>query len=438
MVSFAVSETSPKWIATHGHRQWLRRQAENLFHFFERGSINPRGGFFALDDRGEPMSGTDVTNTDMSGNDVTSAGSSCLLHTTTRMVHCFSIAYLLGRPGSDVIVDHGMRFLWERHRDSSNGGYFWSIGNNQPSDDTKQAYGHAFVLLAASSAKIAGHPDADRLLADVSNVLAEHFWEDAHGAMAEQFTCDWQSFDNYRGQNSNMHTTEALMAAFEATGDSNYLRMAERIADLIVRRRTAENDWRLPEHYTVDWQVNREYSGSPIFRPYGTMPGHWLEWARLTLQLWELGGRKLDWLPDAAKRLFRRAATDGWDTEKGGFFSTLEWDGSPRTRNRYWWACCEGIGAAAFLNAIDGDAFYEEWYRQIWNFSAAHLIDHRYGGWHPQIGEDLKSNTNPFYGKPDIYHALQACIIPLLPTTGSITRGIVCANLRSAEQKTLV
>jgi sulfoquinovose isomerase len=29
-----------------------------------------------------------------------------------------------------------------------------------------------------------------------------------------------------------------------------------------------------------------------------------------------------------------------------------------------------------------------------------------------------------FQGKPDIYHALQACLIPLVPPTGSLTRGL--------------
>ena len=33
-----------------------------------------------------------------------------------------------------------------------------------------------------------------------------------------------------------------------------------------------------------------------------------------------------------------------------------------------------------------------------------------------------------FPGKGDIYHALQACLIPLFPATGSITKGIIEAG----------
>ena len=50
-------------------------------------------------------------------------------------------------------------------------------------DPTKQAYGHAHVLLAAATAKAAGHPDADRLIADVTDVLVSRFWEPEPGAV---------------------------------------------------------------------------------------------------------------------------------------------------------------------------------------------------------------------------------------------------------------
>ncbi|MFC2248409.1 AGE family epimerase/isomerase [Labrys portucalensis] len=420
MTSAASAPTTPKWVTLSSHRAWLLQQADTLFSVFEQNSLNPLGGFYDLDMACKPF---------VPGQPPGSLPTR-QIHSTTRMVHCFAIAHLMGRPGADVMIDHGMDFIWNGHRDKDQGGYFWGVGYEGPTDDTKQAYGHAFVLLAASSAKVAGHPDADRLLADISTVLDEHFWEEGPGATAEEFTRDWQSFDTYRGQNSNMHLTEALMAAFEATGDNSYLNKAERIADLIVRRHAAENGWHLPEHFSQDWQLNKDYSGSPVFRPYGTTPGHWLEWARLLLQLWELGGRKLTWLPDAAANLFRQAVKDGWDHEKGGFYYTLDWTGAARIRDRYWWPCCEGIGAAAFLNATDGDGFYEEWYRNIWNFSAARFIDKVHGGWFPQLGDDLKPNTGPFYGKVDIYHALQACLIPLLPTTGSITRGLITEGVK--------
>ena len=173
------------------------------------------------------------------------------------------------------------------------------------------------------------------------------------------------------------------------------------------------------------WELDRDYSNGDVFRPYGTTPGHSLEWTRLLLQLWELGGRRLTWLPEAAKAVFDRATAEGWDREKGGFFYTLDWSHQPRMRNRLWWPAAEGIGAASFLNAIDGASKYEEWYRRIWDFVASQLIDRENGGWWTEAVDPSGRIAPLFQGKPDLYHALQACLIPLLPTTGSITRGLV-------------
>ena len=89
----------------------------------------------------------------------------------------------------------------------------------RPTNPTKQAYGHAFVLLAASSAMCVGHPDAPRLMEDVTQVIEDRFWDKAAGATTEEYNPDWSPMGTYRGQNSNMHLTEALMAAFEATGE---------------------------------------------------------------------------------------------------------------------------------------------------------------------------------------------------------------------------
>lgn len=396
------------WTTLPYHRLWLLGQASALFDFFEPASIDPRGGFFTLDDRGMPL-----------------ADGRRELHTATRLVHCFAIARLLGRPGAERFIDHGMAYIWNAHRDGANGGYRWSTDDG--GDASKQAYGHAFVLLAAASAKVAGHPDADRLLADVTEVIRSRFWEERHGAVAEEFAADWSPHgDGYRGQNSNMHMTEALMAAFEATGEASYLAMAESIATRVIAMNAAENGWRVTEHFDAAWRPDPDYANGDVFRPYGTTPGHSLEWTRLLLQLWQLGEERLEWLPDAAEALFLRAVTDAWDS-RGGFVYTLDWDGAPRLRNRLWWPAAEGIGAAAFLNALRPAPDYEVWYRKVWDFVAGELVDRASGGWFTQPRDD---GADPlFTGKPDLYHGLQACLIPLLPATGSITKGLIDRKL---------
>ena len=396
------------------HRQWLLAEANKLFDFFQNRAFNPKGGFFDLDAAGQPLSPENPVRG---------------IHSTARMVHCFAIGSLLGRPGSDAIVDHGIQYLWNNHRDAQRGGYFWAVDDNGPSDNgRKQAYGHAFALLAASSAKLTGHPLADKLLADVTEVIETKFWEARHGAIAEEFNADWTPISPYHGQNSNMHMTEALMAAFEATGERGYLDKADSIADLIIRRRAGENGFRVAEHFDADWTLDKGYLGDQMFRPPGTTPGHWLEWSRLILQLWVLGGKRHDWMPGAAEQLFAQAIALGWDKAQGGFFYNLDWNDQPDMRYKLWWPASEGAAAAAFLIEHRPSAFHETWYRNIWDVVARHFLDETHGGWHEQLSEDMLPSYSLFKGKGDIYHALQACLIPLYPATGSITRGVIEAS----------
>ncbi|MBU1304594.1 MAG: AGE family epimerase/isomerase [Alphaproteobacteria bacterium] len=404
---------SGPWSNRPFHRQYLMAQANKLYDFFEGPSLNPKGGFFELDDDGTPLGGANPMRQ---------------IHGTTRMVHCAAIGSLIGRPGSGELLDHGMRYIWERHRDAVNGGYAWGADDNGIIDGSKQAYGHAFVLLAASSAKLVGHPLADQMIADVTAVIDAKFWDDTIGAMRDEFNQDWSQLLPYRGQNANMHMTEALMAAYEATGEKAYLAKAERIADLIIAKNAVPLGHRVAEHFDANWVLDKNYEGNEMFRPSGTTPGHSLEWARLLMQLWILGDKRLSWMTDAARNLFRQSIELGWDKQHGGFFYTLDWDNKPIMREKLWWPVSEAIGAAAFLSAYDRDDYFQSWYRTLWDFAENHVIDHARGGWLSELKEDLTPTSRLFVGKPDIYHALQACLVPLYPATATLTASIIEAD----------
>ncbi len=68
------------------HRQYLMRQANNLFDFFEANSLNPKGGFFDLDDNGRPVQTDNAVRQ---------------IHSTTRMIHCAAIGSLIGEAGEE-------------------------------------------------------------------------------------------------------------------------------------------------------------------------------------------------------------------------------------------------------------------------------------------------------------------------------------------------
>lgn len=87
------------------------------------------------------------------------------------------------------------------------------------------------------------------MLADVTEVIEHRFWDDKAGAVREEFANDWSQITIYRGQHSNMHLTEALMAAYEATSERAYLTKAERIATLIIAKHAVPLSYRMAEHF---------------------------------------------------------------------------------------------------------------------------------------------------------------------------------------------
>ncbi|WP_425074770.1 AGE family epimerase/isomerase [Sagittula sp. S175] len=386
------------------HREFLLDEARRSLRFFDA-SLRADGGFDVLDWQGAPLPRGPQE-----------------LHTTTRMVHSYVLGRAIGHPNADRMIDAGLAYLWNHHRDQSHGGYLWAVGG----DDSKLAYGHVFVLLAASSAKLAGHPDADRLLADISDILDRHFWEEDHGLYADEFTRDWQPFSGYRGMNANMHGVEAMLAAFEATGDAHWLSRAGRVLDFFTARMAPAHNWRLPEHYTADWQVDPAYSGNPMFRPAGTTPGHSFELARLCLHHWDLLGRPATDAPTRARAIIERAMADGWRAD-GGILYTLATSGQPAIRDRYWWPVTEAIGVYAHLLKLSPTEEDRQAYDQLWTFAQTHFIDADNGGWFPEIDDTGQPTTTQFHGKPDIYHALQADLYPLTPGLSRPIEGL--ANL---------
>jgi mannose/cellobiose epimerase-like protein (N-acyl-D-glucosamine 2-epimerase family) len=68
-----------------------------------------------------------------------------------------------------------------------------------------------------------------------------------------------------------MHLTEALMAASEATNDSTYPPMAERIVDLIIGRHAAVNGWRVTKPFNNTWSVKNGIVELGISSPHALL-----------------------------------------------------------------------------------------------------------------------------------------------------------------------
>jgi sulfoquinovose isomerase len=385
------------------HEQWLAAEGDGLLEF-GRASRHPEGGFAWLDDTGAPELDRPVE-----------------LWITCRMTHVYSLGHLIGRPGCDELADHGVAALRGRFHDQKNSGWYAKVGAQGPTTTDKTAYEHAFVVLAATSATAAERPGARELLDDALRVLLEHFWDDEAGMVVEQWDESFSTLDTYRGVNANMHTVEALLSAADVLDDSSLRARALRILTRVVHDLAAGHEWRIPEHFDESWTPLLDYNiDAPAdpFRPYGATIGHWLEWARLALHLRAgLGAEAPGWLLDDARSLFDAAVREGWAVDGAdGFVYTVDWSGQPVVRERMHWVAAEATAAAAALHAETGDPSYERWYATWWEHIDTCFRDREHGSWHHELSPTNEPSSLTWQGKPDIYHAFQATLLPRLPT----------------------
>jgi mannose/cellobiose epimerase-like protein (N-acyl-D-glucosamine 2-epimerase family) len=343
------------------------------------------------------------------------------LVSSTRFVFNFSMAWRqFQEPADRERVLHGVRFLRDVHRNPATGGYAWQLdwnkGEKRVTDDTNHCYGLAFVLLAYAHAIMAGVAEARAWLDETYDLMEHRFWEPAHGLYADEASGDWSTLFPYRGQNANMHACEAMLAAFDATGDTKFLWRAETLAHNITVRQAALYGNLVWEHYNSDWTVDPDYNRDDktnIFRPWGYQPGHLTEWAKLLLIMErhkdQMAGPS-DWLAPRAKALFDAALSKAWDAQHGGIHYGFGPENEICDADKYFWVQAESLAAAALLGARTGDDAYWTWYERIWAYSWEHFVDHEHGAWYRILGpanEKLTDEKSPA-GKVD-YHTMGAC-----------------------------
>ena len=374
---------------------------------FGRHFPHPLGGAAWLDTRGQPDLARPVYT-----------------WITARMLHVYVLGQLLGRSGDADLAAQALAGLTGRLRDGRNGGWLTSVDDAGDSPDEKACYTHAFVVLAASSATVAGLADGDDLLSDALEVWNLRFFDDMAGMFVDSWNRDFTRLSGYRGVNANMHGVEALLAAADVTGDQGLRERALEIGRRVALEFAEPHDWRIPEHFDSQWRPHLEYNRDrpdDQFQPYGATVGHGLEWSRLLLHLEASLADPPEWLLPAAEGLFNRAVADGWAVDGAeGFVYTTDWDGAPVVRDRMHWVVAEAIAAAAALRLRTGDDRYAQLAATWWAYAERYLFDRTYGSWHHQLDASNRVIETVWPGKPDLYHAVQATLIPRLPLAPSI------------------
>ena len=389
---------------------------------FARGSRHEGGGFGWLDEQGRLSPDRPVET-----------------WITCRMTHVFGLAQLRGEGWASAYVDHGVAALTGLLHDADNGGWHSAVSpeTGEVVSTVKEGYAHAFVVLAATTAYAAGHPGAEALLSDALEVMETRFWREEDGLILDVWSADWGTLDGYRGVNANMHTVEAFLAVAEVTGRRVWLDRALRILERVVHGFAREHDWRLPEHFSASWTVELDYNidepGHP-FRPYGVTIGHLLEWARLALHARTLlGSDAPSWLLEDARSLLAAATSRGWVDGAPGFVYTTDFADKPVVRERMHWVAAEAVAAAWTLFRDTGSADALADVRRWWAYCEEHLVDREGGSWHHELDPANRPSATVWQGKPDVYHAYQMAILPLLPAAASFAGAVALPSVEPGE-----
>ncbi|MDO5409991.1 MAG: AGE family epimerase/isomerase [Lachnospiraceae bacterium] len=400
-------------IDTKENENFLKEIRENLFSFGHK-FPSPGGGSYYLGDDGTPW--TDRNRETW---------------ITSRMIHVYSLGTFLGHPGSEELVDAGLKGLTGELHDKVNGGWYAGLTANNEILPTKQCYAHAFVILAASSAALAGRPGAKELLDEALKLYDLRFWNEEEGLSCDTWNTEFTVLDDYRGLNANMHTVEAFLAAADVTGDEKYRVRAGRIIDRVLVW-AGENNWRIPEHFTKDWiadlDCNKEQPDDQ-FKPYGATPGHGIEWSRLITQ-WTLSTYKEDKQSasrylEAAENLYCRAVEDAWNADGApGIVYTTDWEGKPVVHDRMHWTLAEAINTSAVLFHVTRKQKYAADYTEFMQYLDEKVLDHVNGSWFHQLDQNNNLLDTVWPGKSDLYHAMQATLIPYYTADLSIAPAV--------------
>lgn len=395
---------------TGENRSFLAELRQNLLNFGRR-FPSPGGSSYYLGDDGTPWP---------------DRGRETWI--TSRMAHVYSIGTLLGDAQAAPLADAALKGLRGELHDGTHGGWYAGLNADGSVMPTKQCYAHAFVMLAASSALLAGRPGARELLDDALAVYDLRFWDEEEGLSRDTWDTDFTALDHYRGLNANMHSVEAFLAVADATGDKTYRLRAGRIIDRVLDW-ARESGWRIPEHFSSDWvpqpELNRERPDDP-FKPYGATPGHGIEWARLITQ-WALSSGREQAAPyvEAAENLYITAVGDAWNADRApGLVYTTDWTGKPVVHDRMHWTLAEAINTSAVLYQTTGRQRYADDFAMFMAYLDEFVLDHENGSWFHQLDRNNQLIGTVWPGKSDLYHAFQATLIPYLPADVSIAAAV--------------
>jgi N-acylglucosamine 2-epimerase/mannose-6-phosphate isomerase len=261
---------------------------------------------------------------------------------TARQIYVFSHGHMLGFSGGVELARHGLDFLTTKTWNGPDKGFARRLTREGgPLDPTPDLYDIAFCLFAfAWFHKATGDKSARDWLHRTLDFVETHMRHPSGlGFQNELPPKDW------RQQNPHMHLTEAMLAAFEATGEKRFESVAREIAGLFQTKFFDLKSGTLGEFFTDDLVRAPGDPGRHV------EPGHQFEWAWILNSCRRHLGMNLS---AEIRATVGFAEAHGVDPGSFATYNVIHSDGSPVDRGSRTWPNCERLKAAIALQDLDG------------------------------------------------------------------------------------
>ena len=309
-----------------------------------------------------------------------------------RQIYCFAKAAKTGwYPQGREVALKGLDYLLAKAKSPDGRPGFVHLLDPGGSviNSIRDTYDHAFVLLALSTAYQLNN-DA-QIRGEIESLLAflDTELRSPHGGFVEGIPATLP-----RRQNPQMHLFEAMIAAFDATGDLVYQNRAGELFSLFIANLYDQKRQVLGEYFEDDWSK---------IEPVCVEPGHQAEW------VWLLKGfERITNCPTGRHRAGLLASALRYrDDATGCLLDEGNADGSVRKFSRRLWPQTE-IAKAWLAQLESGEQGAADEARDALVRLYRHYLRHPVqGGWYDQFDRENRSLVDSIPAS-SFYHVLCA------------------------------
>jgi mannose/cellobiose epimerase-like protein (N-acyl-D-glucosamine 2-epimerase family) len=382
----------------------LENLLEGMLRFWDESLIDTETGGYRLghDARGRPT-GADSR------------------HLVTQARTAWFFARLARSPyGDDRHLEwaaHGVRFLAGPMWDQRHGGFFWEVGPDGPRDERKHVYGQAFAIFALCElARAARDLTAVAFASEAAELVDRRAHDDVHGGYLESHTADWSPEPESPGllgrppgcktANAHLHLLEALTEL--ALADPAAALPRRRLPELmLIMSRLAVDD----AHGTVVDAHQRDWSPWPgdVVSSYG----HDVENVSLLMRACRASGIPERLLEPLYASLWDNVLEHGFDSGRGGLYTSGTPGRTAERRDKVWWVQAEGLLSALLMWEQTGEERYRQAFELTLGWIAELQADDTGGDWHAVVdrnGVPSGDKSGPWKGPYHQGRALLECL----------------------------